>query len=93
MTEHQHENCGTDCQDHGESFSAKGKDGKQFVKVMKKFHLKEYKGITRIVLKTQKGFIMYIDNPAVVVSDKCDDSYVVFGELRYGDLDSMVKKS
>ena len=40
---------------------------------MKKFHLKEYKGITRVVLKTSKGFVMYIDNPTIVVSDKCDD--------------------
>jgi hypothetical protein len=57
---------------------------------MKKFHLKEYKGITRVVLKTQKGFIMYIDNPAIVVSEKSDDSYVVFGELRYGEIESMI---
>lgn len=91
MTEHQHDNCETDCQDHLEGISGKGKDGKTFVKVMKKFHLKEYKGITRVVLKTQKGFVMYIDNPSVVVSDKSDDSFVVFGELRYGELESMVK--
>ena len=58
---------------------------------MKKFHLKEYKGITRVVLKTQKGFIMYIDNPAVCVSEKSDDSFVVFGELRYGEIESMLK--
>ncbi len=74
-----------------ENLASKGKDGKTFVKVMKKFHLKEYKGITRVVLKTQKGFIMYIDNPAVVVSEKSDDSFVVFGELKYGDIESMVK--
>lgn len=91
MTEHQHDNCGSDCQDHLEGISGKGKDGKTFVKVMKKFHLKEYKGITRVVLKTQKGFVMYIDNPSVVVSDKSDDSFVIFGELRYGELESMVK--
>lgn len=91
MTEHQHDNCGSDCQDHSDQLSKKGKDGKTFVKVMKKFHLKEYKGITRVVLKTQKGFIMYIDNPAVVVSDKSDDSFVVFGELRYGEIESMIK--
>lgn len=59
---------------------------------MKTFHLKEYKGITRVVLKTTKGFIMYIDNPAVVVSEKSDDSFVVFGDLKYADLDSMVNK-
>lgn len=74
-----------------ESISNRGKDGKTFVKVMKKFHLKEYKGITRVVLKTQKGFIMYIDNPTVVVSDKSDDSFVVFGELKYGEIESMIK--
>ncbi len=34
---------------------------------------------------------MYIDNPAVVVSEKSDDSFVVFGELKYGDIESMVK--
>lgn len=34
---------------------------------------------------------MYIDNPAVMVSEKSDDSYVVFGELKYGDIESMVK--
>ncbi len=93
MTEHEHDNCSSDCQDHLESLAKKGKDGKTFVKVMKKFHLKEYKGITRVVLKTQKGFIMYIDNPAVVVSEKSDDSFVVFGELKYGDIESMIKNA
>lgn len=73
MTEHNHDNCGTECNDQIESLNSKGKDGKTFVKVMKKFHLKEYKGITRVVLKTSKGFVMYIDNPSIVVSDKCDD--------------------
>jgi NACalpha-BTF3-like transcription factor len=34
---------------------------------------------------------MYIDNPAVVVSENSDDSFVVFGELKYGDIESMVK--
>ena len=91
MSEHQHENCETECQDNLDVLSKKGKDGKTFVKVMKKFHLKEYKGITRVVLKTAKGFVMYIDNPAVVVSEKCDESFVVFGELKYGDIESMVK--
>ena len=91
MGEHQHDNCGSECQDTMESISNRGKDGKTFVKVMKKFHLKEYKGITRVVLKTQKGFIMYIDNPTVVVSDKSDDSFVVFGELKYGEIESMIK--
>ncbi len=93
MTEHLHDNCDVDCQDNLDQLSKKGKDGKTFVKVMKKFHLKEYKGITRVVVKTQKGFIMYIDNPAVVVSEKSDDSFVVFGELRYGELESMIKNA
>ena len=59
---------------------------------MKKFQLNQFKGATRVVIKTTKGFTMYIDNPTIMVSEKNDDSFVVFGEIKYANLGNDIKK-
>jgi hypothetical protein len=41
------------------------------------------RGVTRIVIKTGKGFTMFIDNPTIMIGDSSKDSFVVFGEMEY----------
>jgi len=92
MAEHKHhEACGDECQDDHlkeelsnlDLKSKTKKNEKMFVKFMKRFHLSQYKKITRIVIKTNKGFIMYINDPTVMISDKNDDSFVALGDIVY----------
>ena len=45
--------------------------------------MQSFKGVTRIVIKTQKGFTMYIDNPSIMVADDSKDCFVVFGQMQY----------
>lgn len=59
------------------------KGEKAFIKFMKRYHMSQLKGITRLVIKTAKGFTMYIDNPTIMISDNGDGSYVVFGQMQY----------
>lgn len=35
--------------------------------------------------------IMYIDNPVVVVSEKSEDGFVVFGDMKYGTYNDVLK--
>ena len=39
-------------------------------------------GINRVTIKKPKTFLLYIDNPEVMVSPGNDNSYVVFGEAK-----------
>ncbi len=39
-------------------------------------------GINRVTIKKAKTFLLYIDNPEVMVSPGNDNSYVVFGEAK-----------
>lgn len=59
---------------------------------MKKFHLKEFKGVTRVAIKTSKGMTMYIDSPTICIPEKGEGNYVIFGELKYGNLAGMPMK-
>lgn len=47
------------------------------------------KGVTRVIIKTGKGFVMYADNPTVMIADNSKDSFVVFGEIKYMVNDQM----
>lgn len=47
------------------------------------------KGVTRVIIKTGKGFVMYADNPTVMIADNSKDSFVVFGEIKYMINDQM----
>ena len=42
------------------------KGEKAFVKFMKRYNMNQVKGITRVVVRTNKGFTMYIDNPTIM---------------------------
>lgn len=82
MSDHEHkhdENCNHDERNQNDQMINTKKGEKAFVKFAKRFHLSQLKGITRIIIKTQKGFSMYIDNPTIMASEGNEDSYVVFG--------------
>ena len=44
------------------------KGERKFKKIMKKQGLKTMENITRVTLRTNKNFVMYIDNPVVMTS-------------------------
>lgn len=69
-TEHKHdENCKHD-DESAQDQSLQGKKGeKTFLRFMKRFHLNQMKGVTRIIIKTGKGFVMYADSPTVMLAD------------------------
>lgn len=89
-TEHKHdENCNHD-EEHAQDQLMQSKKGeKTFIKFMKRFHLNQMKGVTRVIIKTGKGFVMYADNPTVMIADNSKDSFVVFGEIKYMVNDQM----
>lgn len=89
-TEHKHdENCNHD-EEHAQDQLMQNKKGeKTFIKFMKRFHLNQMKGITRVIIKTGKGFVMYADNPTVMIADNSKDAFVVFGEIKYMINDQM----
>lgn len=89
---HDHE-CGDDCKDHhhddqGEGGAHKASKGeKKFKKAIGKMGMKPVENIERVTLKTQKDFIMYIDNPEVVTTGTAG-SYIIFGEAKFLDFSS-----
>lgn len=89
-TEHKHdENCNHD-EEHAQDQLMQSKKGeKTFIKFMKRFHLNQMKGITRVIIKTGKGFVMYADNPTVMIADNSKESFVVFGDIKYMVNDQM----
>merc|ERR1712060_9460 len=59
---------------------------------MTKMGMKPVEGITRVTLKTNKNFILYIDKPDVMKTSN-DSSYLVFGEAKFHDFNkSMAAK-
>ena len=49
---------------------------------MLKMGLKPIYGINRVTIRKAKNFLLYIDNPEVLVSPGNENSYVVFGEAK-----------
>lgn len=66
------------------------KGEKKFKKAMSKMGMKPVEGITRVTLKTNKNFILYIDNPEVMKTNN-DASYLVFGETKFQDFKDMAR--
>jgi nascent polypeptide-associated complex subunit alpha len=95
--EHVHgENCNHD-NDHGhgeahveEESHKKAKGERKFTKIMKKQGLTVVPGITRVTMRTNKNFIMYIDNPVVMNSGKGNNSFVIYGEPKFLDFKNNV---
>lgn len=94
ITEDKHECHDQDCNDHDHGHeesndpnhkSSKGE--KKFKKAIGKMGMKPVEGIERVTLKTQKDFIMYIDNPEVVTTGSAG-SYIIFGEAKFLDFSS-----
>jgi len=52
---------------------------------MQKMGLKPVAGINRVTIRKAKNFLLYIDNPEVMVSPGNENSYVVFGEAKMQD--------
>ena len=60
---------------------------------MKKQGLKQVENITRVTLRTNKNFIMYIDNPVIMTTGSGENNFVIFGEPKYLDFEkSMATK-
>lgn len=61
------------------------KGEKKFKRAMGKMGMKPVEGITRVTLKTNKNFILYIDAPEVMKAPGAEESYIVFGEAKFLD--------
>jgi nascent polypeptide-associated complex subunit alpha len=61
------------------------KGEKKFKRAMGKMGMKSVDGITRVTLKTNKNFILYIDAPEVMKAPGAEESYIVFGEAKFLD--------
>lgn len=66
---------------------------KKFKKAMGKMGMKPYEGITRVTLKTNKNFILYIDNPEVMKNTAAETSFIIFGEAKFLDFTKTDAKS
>jgi len=72
--------------DENNDASGKSSRGeKKFKKAMLKMGLKPIFGINRVTIRKAKNFLLYIDNPEVLVSPGNENSYVVFGEAKMQD--------
>jgi len=49
---------------------------------MAKMGLKPVTGINRVTIRKAKNFLLYIDNPEVMVAPGNENAYVVFGEAK-----------
>jgi nascent polypeptide-associated complex subunit alpha len=91
VEEHKHEeNCADhdndDVAENGVDASGKSSRGeKKFKKAMLKLGMKPVSGINRVTIRKAKNFLLYIDNPEVLISPGSENSYVVFGEAKMQD--------
>merc|ERR1712194_139927 len=56
---------------------------KKFKKSLVKMGMKQVVGTNRVTFKTNKNFVLYIDDPDILKSN--DSSYVIFGEAKFLD--------
>merc|ERR1719487_2063354 len=56
---------------------------KKFKKSLTKLGMKQVTGINRVTLKTNKNFVLYIEDPDILKSQ--ENSYVIFGEAKFLD--------
>ena len=80
--------------EHGEEVTETGhkasRGEKKFKKAMMKLGLKPVDNITRVTLRTNKNFVMYIDEPFVMRTGNTDNSFVIFGEPKFLDFKSQL---
>lgn len=95
--EHVHgENCNHDeehpvaPQETTEVSHKRAKGERKFKKIMKKQGCTVVENITRVTMRTNKNFIMYIDNPVVMTSGKGNNSFVIYGEPKFLDFKNNV---
>ena len=82
--EHPHEEGGAGAkQNRGE---------KKCRKAMQKLGLKPLTGINRVTIKRSKNIIFVIDTPEVMKSPN-SDTYIIFGEAKYEDINQMAASS
>ena len=60
------------------------KNEKKFRKAMIKQGLKVVEGVTRVTIKTNKNYVLYIDEPEVM---KSENGYMVFGQAKFQDFE------
>merc|ERR1711879_252459 len=73
--------------DHEEEGEGKGhkasRGEKKFKKSLVKMGMKQVTGTNRVTFKTNKNFVLYIDEPDILKSN--DTSFVIFGEAKFLD--------
>merc|ERR550514_280909 len=70
--------------DHEHEADHKASRGeKKFKKSLTKMGMKQVTGINRVTLKTNKNFVLYIEDPDILKSP--ENSYVIFGEAKFLD--------
>merc|ERR1712159_210424 len=70
--------------DHEQEVDHKASRGeKKFKKSLTKMGMKQVTGINRVTLKTNKNFVLYIEDPDILKSP--ENSYVIFGEAKFLD--------
>merc|ERR1712159_740243 len=67
----------------GEAQHKASRGEKKFKKSLTKMGMKQVTGINRVTLKTNKNFVLYIEDPDILKSP--ENSYVIFGEAKFLD--------
>eukprot|EP01017_Pseudomicrothorax_dubius_P001014 TRINITY_DN0_c324_g1_i4.p1 TRINITY_DN0_c324_g1~~TRINITY_DN0_c324_g1_i4.p1 ORF type:complete len:202 (+),score=81.93 TRINITY_DN0_c324_g1_i4:44-649(+) len=77
---------------HGEGDKEKkqSRGEKKVKKAMLKMGLKEVKGITKVTIRKQKAVSIYIENPDVLKSPGSENAYIIFGEAKLQDPNSLL---
>ena len=89
--EQQHDHDHEHPHEHAPAQSQKTSRGeKKFKKAMMKLGLKPVEDITRVTLRTQKNFVMYIDEPFVMRTGQTDNAFVIFGEPKFLDFNKQL---
>ena len=57
---------------------------------MTKLGMKPVTGINRVTIKRSNALLLYIDNPEILKSPGTDNSYIIFGEAKVHDTDSIL---
>merc|ERR1712227_653359 len=56
---------------------------KKFTKALTKMGMKEVKGTNRVTLRTNKNFVLYVDEPTMLKNG--ENAWVIFGEAKFLD--------
>merc|ERR1711904_356208 len=70
-------------QEQTEGVGKGSRGSKKFTKALTKMGMKEVKGTNRVTLRTNKNFVLYVDEPTMLKNG--ENAWVIFGEAKFLD--------